>query len=45
LTVKDVAETAAYLATQGIATEKLADGNLRVAKADACGVLMEFAAG
>jgi catechol 2,3-dioxygenase-like lactoylglutathione lyase family enzyme len=45
LTVKDVAETAAYLATQGIATEKLADGSLRVAKADACGVLMEFAAG
>ena len=44
ITVDDITKTAAHLAAHGVASETLSDGALRVAKADACGVLMEFAA-
>lgn len=45
LRVKDLGATAAYLSGKGIAATKLADGALRVGRADACGVLIEFIGG
>ena len=42
LRVKNVGATEAYLSGQGITATKLHDGALRVGRADACGVLMEF---